>query len=241
MPGACAPSTSVVDAARGELGDQPRDRQDQRRSGSSRGRAARAACAASPRASTASTTSLRRRHGNGTWPPRPRARPARRHEVERVAAGVVGVVGGEQLVARRERQRAQHGVDAGGGVAHEGEVVGIGAHERGQRGPRDVEQRPRARARGSAPARASSSARSAPGARGPRSGRRRRSRGSGTSTVGSSRHRAAHSFSLIGMVRTPEAAGTRRSRRRAGLPGRSVSRPRDTGPRSGCLPAARRA
>ena len=45
----------------------------------------------------------------------------------------------EQLVTRGQAQRAQHRVDPAGGVADEREVVGIGAHERPQRGARHVE------------------------------------------------------------------------------------------------------
>jgi hypothetical protein len=68
------------------------------------------------------------------------AGPAR-DRVECVDAGVVAMVGGEQLVARVELERAEHGVHPGGGVVHEGQVVRIGAEEGGEAGPCIVEQR----------------------------------------------------------------------------------------------------
>src|SRR5215813_5377377 len=57
---------------------------------------------------------------------------APRHKVEGVAAGAVDVVRGEELIALLEGERAQHGVDAARGVADEGEVVGVAAHEGGE-------------------------------------------------------------------------------------------------------------
>ena len=51
-------------------------------------------------------------------------------ELRRLPAGAVRVVGREDLVARRELERAQHRVDAAGRVADEGEVPGLGAQER---------------------------------------------------------------------------------------------------------------
>ena len=52
-----------------------------------------------------------------------------RHEAQRVGAGVVAVAGGEQLVTRREVERAEHRVDAGGGVGDEDEIVTLRADE----------------------------------------------------------------------------------------------------------------
>jgi hypothetical protein len=70
------------------------------------------------------------------------ARAARlRHRVGRVAAGRVGRVGDEQLVAGAQLERAQHGVDAGRGVGHEDEVGRVGAHEGRQRRARRLELR----------------------------------------------------------------------------------------------------
>ena len=57
-----------------------------------------------------------------------------------VAAGGVLVVGDEQLVSSRQREGAQGGVDAGGGVRHQCQVVGIRADEAGQGGAGRGEQ-----------------------------------------------------------------------------------------------------
>ena len=59
---------------------------------------------------------------------------------QHVAAGVVLVVGRQQLVAGGEGEPAEDGIHAGGGVVDEGEVVRIGADERAERGPRRVEE-----------------------------------------------------------------------------------------------------
>ncbi len=72
---------------------------------------------------------------------RDHADPCGLEHAEGVAAGVVGVVGGEHLVAVAEAQRAHHGVHPGGRIGHERQIVGIGAHEPGQREARLVEQR----------------------------------------------------------------------------------------------------
>ena len=66
--------------------------------------------------------------------------------VERVARRVVFVRRDEQLVVLVEIERAEHGVDAGGGIRHEGDRAGIGADE--------FRQRPRAPRRAAARARA---------------------------------------------------------------------------------------
>ena len=59
---------------------------------------------------------------------------------QRVPAGVVGVVGGEQLVARLELERADHGVHAAGRVRNEREIVRICPDEPRQISPGFVEQ-----------------------------------------------------------------------------------------------------
>ena len=66
---------------------------------------------------------------------------ARRHVVKRVAHGVVLMVGGQQLVARLEAQRAQHRIDPGGGVGDERQVIGPGTDEGTQRGSGRVQRR----------------------------------------------------------------------------------------------------
>ena len=63
------------------------------------------------------------------------------HRLERVGAGVVGVVGGDQLVAGLQDERAEHGVHPDGGVVDEGEVVGVDVEERPEPAARLVEQR----------------------------------------------------------------------------------------------------
>jgi hypothetical protein len=49
------------------------------------------------------------------------------------------MIGGEHLVARREREGAQHRVHAAGGIGDEGKVVGVGAYEVGEARPGGVE------------------------------------------------------------------------------------------------------
>ena len=61
--------------------------------------------------------------------------------VEHVARGVVFVRGDEQLVVLVEVERAQHGIDAGGCVGDEGDVLRLRADERRDLGARGVEQR----------------------------------------------------------------------------------------------------
>ena len=63
-----------------------------------------------------------------------------RHMAEDVDHGVVLVVVGQQLVARREAERAHDRIDGARRVRHEGEVVGIGADERGEGDPRAGEK-----------------------------------------------------------------------------------------------------
>ena len=69
-----------------------------------------------------------------------RGAPAGCDKFERVAAGVVGVIGREQLVTGSETQRAQDSVDAGSSVWHEREVLGIDAEEAGQPFEGGIEQ-----------------------------------------------------------------------------------------------------
>ena len=92
-------------------------------------------------ARTISTTSSGEDTGNGMVATTTRAPVAPGHEVERVLAGAIGVIGGEELVARREGERAEHRVHPAGGVGDEGQVVGIGPHEGGQRAPRNLQTR----------------------------------------------------------------------------------------------------
>ena len=61
---------------------------------------------------------------------------ARGHEFHRVLDRVVGVIGGEKLVTGREAQRAQDRVARRGRVGDEGQIIGIGANEGRQGGPR---------------------------------------------------------------------------------------------------------
>jgi len=63
------------------------------------------------------------------------------HELEGVAAGVVLVVRGQQLVTRSERQRLQDRVDARGRVAHPRQILRRRTHERRQLRPGRVQQR----------------------------------------------------------------------------------------------------
>jgi hypothetical protein len=67
-----------------------------------------------------------------------RGAPAVRDHVDGVPAGLVGVVGDEDLVARGQPHGAQHGVHARGGVVNQGEVVRIAAKHPGQHTPRRV-------------------------------------------------------------------------------------------------------
>ena len=69
----------------------------------------------------------------------PGARPPG-HILQRVAAGVVFVVCGQEFVAGRERQRAQHRVDPAGGVRHPGDVGGRCIQEGRKLGAGCVEQ-----------------------------------------------------------------------------------------------------
>ncbi len=61
-------------------------------------------------------------------------------EVDGVATGVVGMVGDEQLVTGGEGEGTEHGVDAGGGVGDEDQVVGSGTEEPAQAGAGRVQQ-----------------------------------------------------------------------------------------------------
>jgi len=62
------------------------------------------------------------------------------HVAGHVVAGVVAVVGSQQLVAWLEAERSEHRVDPGRGVGHEHQVLRLGADQRGQRLPRAIEQ-----------------------------------------------------------------------------------------------------
>ena len=131
MPGACAPSTSTSIPRDCELADEPLDRQDEPRRArhvvderQPRPRARPATRIASSDLAPAS------RRGNGSVGHDDARARAGRHGLERVPAGVVGVVRGEELVARLEIQRPEHRVDAGRGVRDEDEVVRVGPHER---------------------------------------------------------------------------------------------------------------
>ena len=57
-----------------------------------------------------------------------------------VAHGIVSVVGGEDLVARLERYGIDHGVDAGGGIGHEHDIIGPGTDQPGGRRPGDSQK-----------------------------------------------------------------------------------------------------
>ena len=78
--------------------------------------------------------------GNGTGP-RPRGTPALRGEVERVAAGIVFLVGDEEFIPGLECEGAEDAVDPRRRVGHEDQVVGPGADKARQLGPRFVEHR----------------------------------------------------------------------------------------------------
>ena len=69
--------------------------------------------------------------------PRPVARGDRPHRVD---GRVVLVVVGQQLVARLEAQRLEHGVDAGRGVRDERQALRVGAEEPPDRVARLVQQ-----------------------------------------------------------------------------------------------------
>ena len=129
------------------------------RSGSSRGRPGRAGSAAPTRPRTASITSSGPSSGNGTGATTTRA-PARAATAStRVPAGVVRVVGGQDLVARVEVEPAEDRVHAGRGVRHEREVVRRGADEGAEGGPGARRGGPRAPGSGTARARVSSRSR----------------------------------------------------------------------------------
>ena len=58
--------------------------------------------------------------------------PALGYEVNRVAAGLVGVVGDEDFIALVEHQRAHDGVHARSGVVHQRQIVGAAREHLGQ-------------------------------------------------------------------------------------------------------------
>ena len=66
----------------------------------------------------------------------------RRHEIERLPAGAVGVIGGDDVVAVMQGPAPQRRIDGRGRVRHEGEVVRLRSDERPQGGPRLGEERP---------------------------------------------------------------------------------------------------
>src|SRR5437773_5810630 len=136
--GSVGPVDHDLHAAPGEVGDQPPDRQHERGRTRDVVQQGQARPRRDPRHHGVHDLGRRR---DGERDPRDDdagARPAG-DEVEGVPAGVVGVVGREQLVAGPEGERAQHGVDTARGVDDEGEVIGVGADEGRQRPARGVE------------------------------------------------------------------------------------------------------
>src|SRR6266446_6569391 len=129
-----------VDAAPGELAHEPLDGQHEARRAGHVIEQREPGARRDPRQHGFNDRVRRReREGNGhDHDLRPRRGG---HEVEHVPARVVGVVGHQELVPRRERQRAQHGVHGGGRVRDEDQALRVGAEERGERAPGVVEQR----------------------------------------------------------------------------------------------------
>ena len=101
----------------------------------------------------------------------------RGHDAHRVDRRVVLVVVGQQLVARLEAQRLQHGVDAGRGVRHEGEALGIRPEEAPDRHAAPRPAGPAGRRTGTARAPPPAGRATPAGSRGPAPDRRRTSRG----------------------------------------------------------------
>ena len=58
--------------------------------------------------------------------------PPLSHEVNRVAAGLIGVVGDEDFIALVEHQRAHDGVHARGGVVHQRQIIRVAREHLGQ-------------------------------------------------------------------------------------------------------------
>jgi hypothetical protein len=71
----------------------------------------------------------------------------RAHTLPGGVAGAVFQRRAQHLVARLQHQRARHDVDAGGGVGHEHQVLGLCADEAGQLAPRRAQQRAERRPR----------------------------------------------------------------------------------------------
>ena len=146
----------------GQLAHEPLDRQDEA------GRARHVVDQREPRprpgpAEHRLEDLLRAASGNGTGATTTRA-PARAATASTAfRQALYAWVGRQELVARSEVERAEHGVHAGRRVGHERQVVRIGPDEGAERGPRGVEAL-RARGSGTAPARS-------PAARGARPGR----------------------------------------------------------------------
>ena len=129
MPGAWAPSTSASTPRDWSSRTSALDREDEP------GRARHVVDQRQPRPGLDPRQHrlddlLRRRHRERQGRHDDARARAGRHGLQRVPAGVVGVVGGEQLVPRPEVERPEHRVGAGRGVRDEGEVVRVRADER---------------------------------------------------------------------------------------------------------------
>ena len=173
-------------------------------------------------------------------------RPATlRHEGERVAAGLVAVIGGQELISRRHAHRPQHRVDPRGGVADEGEVVRVGTDEGGQRGPRRVEPvvelapEEAHRLGLELGAQRGLQIQDLPRARPVGAVVEERDAGIERPEPGPARALLPYRSHRGHRISTPAEAGSRRPRRRGARPPRSAWRPRDRAPRSGVPPAAR--
>ena len=68
----------------------------------------------------------RKGNGNDLGP------PPLGHEINRVAAGLIGVVGDEDFIALVEHQRAHDGVHARGGVVHQRQIIRVAREHLGQ-------------------------------------------------------------------------------------------------------------
>ena len=126
----------------------------------------------------ASTTSSAERSGKGTAATT-RGAAALRGTRQRVLRRVVGVIGGQQLVARLEVERGEHGVEAGRGVGDRCQVIGVGADEAAERGARRRPSQARGRGRRSGPAPLPCAPATRLGPRARRAAWRRTTRGSG--------------------------------------------------------------
>jgi hypothetical protein len=138
MPAACAPSTSVSTAALAQLAHDVRDRQDE--AGLTRHvvdeREPGAGCDARQ---DALDDFARVRDRDRNLDHVDAQLGALGGVVERVLACVIRMIGHEQRISARERERAQHRVHARGRVAHEHEVLRPRADEARHLAPRGVE------------------------------------------------------------------------------------------------------